>query len=81
MNESTSKHLAKSLKSGREATKFQNDIFEKDFLIKTTTSTQLAKTLKSGWEAGKLQNEGFVIGLPYENNHFQAAGQIFEMRP
>ena len=81
MKESTSKHLAKTLKSGREATKFQNDIFEKDFLMKTTTSAQLAKTLKSGLEAGKLQNEGFVNGLPYENKHFQAAGSILGIWP
>ena len=83
MKESTSKHLAKTLKSGREATKFQNDIFEKDFLMKTTTSTQLAKTSNSGLfvEASKFQTEGFVKGFPGENNHFQAASQRFKIWP
>jgi len=47
--------------------------------MKITTSTQLAKTLKSGREAAKLPNDIFERGFPYANNHFQAAGQNFEI--
>ena len=43
--------------------------------MKSIASRQLAKTLKSGPEAAKPGNEGFVKGSPYENGHFQAAGQ------
>ena len=60
MKTTTSKQLAKTLKSGREAVKLQNE-----GLVKGTPDENnhiLAKTLKPGPEAGKLQNEGFGKG-------------------
>ena len=71
MKTTTSRQLAKALKSRLEAAKLQNDRFEKNkkrVKITLTTSKQLAKALKSGHEAAKLENEEFVKGFPFENN-------------
>ena len=53
MKTTTSKQLAKTLKSGREAVKLQNEGLVKG--LPDENNHVLAKTLKPGPEAGKLQ--------------------------
>ena len=57
MKITTSKQLAKALKSGPEAAKFQNEGSVKGFSYENNYFKQLAYTLKSGHGAAKLQND------------------------
>ena len=57
MKITTSKQLAKTLKSGPEAAKLQNEGSVKGFSYENNYFKQLAYTLKSGHGAAKLQND------------------------
>ena len=57
MKTTTSKQLAKTLKSCPEAAKLQNEGSVKGFSYENNYFKQLAYNLKSGHEAAKLENE------------------------
>ena len=59
MKITTSKQLAKTLKSGPEAAKLQNEGSVNEFSCENNYFNQLAYTLKSCHEAAKLQNDSF----------------------
>ena len=84
MKTTTTRQLAKTLKSGPEAAKLQNEGSVKGFSYENNYFKQLAKALKSSLEAAKLRNDRFEKNKKTcENNfnNFQAAGQSFKIWP